>query len=57
VDIRMKKPIKIVIDFVIATLFGALIAILFMEWWVGCGESYVDAYGKRHMNECLFLNL
>jgi hypothetical protein len=28
-----------------------------MEWWVGCGESYVDAYGKRHMNECLFLKL
>jgi hypothetical protein len=53
----MKKPIKIVIDFTIATIFGVLVAILFMEWWVGCGESYVDAKGIRHMNECLFLKL
>jgi hypothetical protein len=53
----MKKPTRIIIDFLIATIFGVLVAILFMEWWVGCGESYVDALGRRHMNECLFLNL
>ncbi len=53
----MNKTTKTIIDFLIATIFGVLVAILFMEWWVGCGESYVDAKGKRHMNECLFLKL
>lgn len=30
-------------------------AFLLSEWAVGCGESYVDAKGKTHINECLFI--
>lgn len=33
--------------------FGLLIVIA--EWFVGCGETYVDAKGERHQYECLFI--
>lgn len=36
--------------------FAVLIAVLLMEWMVGCGESYVDSKGGTHLNECLFIN-
>jgi len=34
-----------------------LLAALFAEWLVGCGESYVDSKGGTHTNECLFINV
>lgn len=36
--------------------FGLLLAVLLMEWMVGCGESYVDSKGVTHLNECVFIN-
>jgi hypothetical protein len=30
--------------------------VLFAEWAAGCGESYVDAKGKTHVGECIFLD-
>lgn len=33
---------------------GALLAIVLAEWFVGCGESYVDAEGIIRVGECLF---
>ena len=29
--------------------------VLLAEWAAGCGESYVDAKGKTHVGECIFL--
>jgi hypothetical protein len=37
------------------TLFILLVFILLAEWLAGCGESYVDAYGVRHQNECIII--
>ena len=36
-------------------LVGGLLAVLVLEWMAGCGESYVDANGVRHQNECVFI--
>ena len=30
--------------------------LMVMEWAAGCGETYVDAKGVRHQNQCLFIN-
>ena len=36
-------------------MMGFLVLMVF-EWAAGCGESYVDAKGVRHQNQCLFIN-
>ena len=30
-------------------------AVVLVEWFSGCGETYIDAKGIRHTHECLFL--
>lgn len=32
-----------------------LVAMLLIEYLVGCGETYVDAKGVRHQHECVFI--
>lgn len=32
-----------------------IVAIAFIEWLSGCGETYVDAKGERHAYECVFI--
>jgi hypothetical protein len=44
-----------IIGVVVAVIFALLMAAVLVEWMVGCGETYVDAYGQRHMFECVFL--
>lgn len=36
-------------------IFGMAMAVITIEWFAGCGESYVDANGVRHLNECVFI--
>lgn len=36
-------------------IFTAFIALVFVEWASGCGESYIDANGNTHIGECMFL--
>lgn len=31
------------------------IILVLAEWVAGCGETYTDSSGARHMNECLFV--
>ena len=33
----------------------AFMVMMFLEWSVGCGETYVDAKGVTHQNECIFI--
>ena len=35
--------------------FASFMAVMVIEWLAGCGESYVDANGVRHINECVFI--
>jgi len=55
----MKSLLKRLAMFVVQGLIGlammAFLVVMFFEWAAGCGESYVDAKGQRHINECIFL--
>ena len=35
--------------------FTTLMAIIAIEWLVGCGETYTDASGAVHQYECVFI--
>lgn len=52
----MKKFLELVGATVLTLLFGGLLAVMFIEWMAGCGESYIDAKGVRHLNECIIIN-
>lgn len=53
----MKRIAEIVMGVIAMIAFGAFLAVIVVEWMAGCGETYVDAYGKRHQYECVFLTL
>jgi hypothetical protein len=40
---------------VVSLIFGAAFAVLVIEWFAGCGETYIDANGKRHAYGCVFI--
>ncbi len=48
---------KKLLNGLLALLIGTALAILLMEWFVGCGETYIDSKGKRHKYACMFLDL
>lgn len=47
------------LDTALAVLFyvvvGSGVALLLVEWAAGCGESWVDATGVQHQNECVWV--
>lgn len=45
---------KKLLNLALATLIGLVLALLLMEWMVGCGESYVDSKGESRQYACLF---
>lgn len=46
---------KRLMEFVLMCLMSAMFAVLIIEWFAGCGETYIDADGKRHAHECVFV--
>ena len=55
-DSLLKRISRWVLTAVMTVLFSIFMAVIAIEWLAGCGESYVDANGNRHLNECVFLN-
>lgn len=53
---RGSKFWNIVLGLLLLVLFSLLMAVVVIEWAAGCGESYVDSRGERHMYECVYLN-
>jgi hypothetical protein len=51
------QEMKKVLNLALASLIGIALALLIMEWMVGCGETYIDSKGDRHKYACLFLGL
>jgi mannose/fructose/N-acetylgalactosamine-specific phosphotransferase system component IIC len=51
----MKKAFEILGQITLAILVGSLLAVMFIEWMAGCGESYVDSKGITHANECVLV--
>jgi hypothetical protein len=52
----MKKLLDFAVAAVTMAIFCAGMAVITIEWMAGCGESYTDAYGKIHINQCVFIN-
>jgi hypothetical protein len=48
---------KKLLNLALATAIGVAMAILLMEWMVGCGETYIDSKGVSHKYACMFLSL
>lgn len=46
---------KLLIEVAITLAFMALAVVAMVEFLGGCGETYIDAKGKRHANECLVI--
>ena len=40
---------------IIGLLLMGFFLLMVMEWAAGCGETYTDAKGNKHQNECLFI--
>jgi hypothetical protein len=51
------QEMKKVLNLALASLIGIALALLLMEWMVGCGETYIDSKGVSHKHACLFLGL
>ncbi len=52
----IKKIISVIAHAVLSILFAGFIAVMFIEWMAGCGESYIDSKGVSHPNECVIIN-
>jgi hypothetical protein len=52
----MKKLFDWVLSALLMLAFCVFMAVIVIEWMAGCGESYIDAKGVRHLNECIFIN-
>jgi hypothetical protein len=46
---------RLILDAVVLCIMLGLIAIVLVEWAVGCGETYTDAQGVEHIGECVVL--
>jgi hypothetical protein len=51
------QEMKKLLNLALAIVIGVAMAILLMEWMVGCGETYIDSKGERHKYACMFLSL
>ena len=53
----LKRIVEVVMGAITVVAVAGFLVVAIMEWMAGCGETYVDANGVRHMNECLFLTV
>jgi hypothetical protein len=51
----MKPLLSWLLSAAMMIILASLGAVVILEWMVGCGESYVDANGVRHINECIII--
>jgi hypothetical protein len=52
----MKRLIEWVAVAIATVFFAGLFAIIVVEWFAGCGESWVQADGTTVIGECVFIN-
>lgn len=44
-------------ELLVLCVFGVIGTFLVLEWFAGCGETYIDSKGVRHAHECFFVNM
>jgi hypothetical protein len=52
----MNKWAEIVLGGIATVLFAILLAVILVEWFAGCGETWVQADGSRVIGDCVFIN-
>ena len=52
---KVKDMLNYIIGGLIMFFFAGFIAVIAIEWFAGCGETYIDANGERHAYECVFI--
>jgi hypothetical protein len=52
----MKKIGSFLLQGLMMVAFSALLAVITIEWFAGCGEYYIDSRGNVIPNECVFLD-
>lgn len=54
-----RSKLKDILNYTLAILMflvaGIFFGVLLLEWFAGCGETYIDANGERHAYECVFI--
>jgi len=55
-DSWLKRITRWLLTAVLTLLFCIFMAVVVIEWMAGCGESYIDANGRTHLHECVFIN-
>lgn len=55
-DSILKRILRWLFTAVMTVLFSIFMVVIVIEWMAGCGESYTDAKGNVHLNECVFIN-
>lgn len=48
---------KVFTECAMILLAACFFAVLAFEWAVGCGESYTDSEGVKHVNKCVFIGV
>jgi hypothetical protein len=54
-ELTLKKFNQILLEVMVALALGIFLGILFIEWFAGCGETYIAADGNRYPFECVFI--
>ncbi len=52
----MKKIGSFLLQGLMMIAFSALLAVITIEWFAGCGEYYIDSRGNVIPNECVFID-
>jgi hypothetical protein len=59
--IKQRRSVPKILGVILSALgilvFTVFMAAILVEWLVGCGESYIDAQGVRHQNDCVFISI
>ena len=56
-DPLWKRVARWVLYVTSVTAIAVLGAVILLEWMAGCGETYTDAKGEQHANECVFIRV
>jgi hypothetical protein len=51
----MKRVIDWLLSVVLGSALAVLIFVVIVEWFARCGETYTDAQGNVHLEECVFI--
>lgn len=49
-----KRKRNMIKDTFLAIAIGVVMALILIEWAVGCGETYTDSKGVEHRQTCVF---